>query len=186
LADDSSIATSSRSAAANVLSRREHQIGARCRPDIRAPARCGNATATVAFRQIQVGIARLPRNRAHAAARPEGKTQIFPIAPRNNVIERQKTRPARDQDQETGRPCPVGRPGIGIDEDLNDQRHDQQRDGGEARGQADRQKDRALAAALYALHCTDDSPLFVATWYSLAIAGVTVLGWAVGSRLLRW
>ena len=44
----------------------------------------------------------------------------------------------------------------------------------------------ALAAALYALHCTDDSPLFVATWYSLAIAGVTVLGWAVGSRVLRW
>jgi hypothetical protein len=44
----------------------------------------------------------------------------------------------------------------------------------------------ALAATLYALHCTDDSPLFVATWYSLAIAGVTLLGWALGQRVLRW
>jgi hypothetical protein len=44
----------------------------------------------------------------------------------------------------------------------------------------------AMAAVLYALHCTDDSPLFVATWYSLAIAGVTVLGWAAGQRVLRW
>jgi hypothetical protein len=44
----------------------------------------------------------------------------------------------------------------------------------------------ALAAALYALHCTDDSPLFVATWYSLAIGGVTLLGWAAGQRVVRW
>jgi hypothetical protein len=44
----------------------------------------------------------------------------------------------------------------------------------------------AMAAVLYALHCTDDSPLFVATWYSLAIAGVTVLGWAAGQRVVRW
>ena len=27
-----------------------------------------------------------------------------------------------------------------------------------------------IAATLYAAHCTDDSPLFVATWYTLAIA----------------
>ena len=27
-----------------------------------------------------------------------------------------------------------------------------------------------LAATLYASHCTDDSPLFVATWYTLATA----------------
>jgi len=33
-----------------------------------------------------------------------------------------------------------------------------------------------LSAALYATHCTDDSPLFVATWYTIAIAAVTVLG----------
>ena len=44
----------------------------------------------------------------------------------------------------------------------------------------------AAAATLYALHCADDSPLFVATWYGLAIAGVTLLGWAVGRRVLRW
>jgi hypothetical protein len=43
-----------------------------------------------------------------------------------------------------------------------------------------------LAAALYALHCPDDSPLFVATWYSLAIAFVTLVGAFAGQRLLRW
>lgn len=44
----------------------------------------------------------------------------------------------------------------------------------------------ALAATFYASHCTDDSPLFVATWYSLAIAFVTVVGALLGSRVLRW
>ena len=34
----------------------------------------------------------------------------------------------------------------------------------------------ALAAVLYAAHCFDDSPLFVITWYSLAIGAVTALG----------
>ena len=29
-----------------------------------------------------------------------------------------------------------------------------------------------VAATLYAAHCTDDSPLFVATWYTLAIAAL--------------
>lgn len=43
-----------------------------------------------------------------------------------------------------------------------------------------------LAAALYATHCTDDSPLFVAFWYSIAIGGVTVLGAVLGRFLLRW
>lgn len=43
-----------------------------------------------------------------------------------------------------------------------------------------------LSAALYATHCTDDSPLFVATWYTIAIAAVTVLGAILGRRLLRW
>ncbi len=43
-----------------------------------------------------------------------------------------------------------------------------------------------LAAALYATHCVDDSPLFVATWYSLAIVVVTLLGAALGRRVLRW
>lgn len=43
-----------------------------------------------------------------------------------------------------------------------------------------------LAAALYAMHCPDDSPLFVATWYSIAIAAMTFVGAAAGQRLLRW
>jgi hypothetical protein len=43
-----------------------------------------------------------------------------------------------------------------------------------------------LAATLYAAHCTDDSPLFVATWYSIAIALVTAVGALVGSRVLRF
>jgi hypothetical protein len=43
-----------------------------------------------------------------------------------------------------------------------------------------------LAAALYALQCTDDSPLFVATWYPLAILIVSLLGAAAAQRLLRW
>ncbi len=43
-----------------------------------------------------------------------------------------------------------------------------------------------IAATLYASHCTDDSPLFVATWYSLAIGVVAGMGYFIGSRLLRW
>ena len=44
----------------------------------------------------------------------------------------------------------------------------------------------AVAAAIYAWHCTDDSPLFVATWYTLAIAIVTAVGYFAGRRILRW
>lgn len=43
-----------------------------------------------------------------------------------------------------------------------------------------------IAAVFYAMHCPDDSPLFVATWYTLAIGFVTGLGAFLGSRLLRW
>ncbi len=43
-----------------------------------------------------------------------------------------------------------------------------------------------LAAAVYATHCPDDSPLFVAAWYSLAIGFVAVLGGFLGNRVLRW
>jgi hypothetical protein len=43
-----------------------------------------------------------------------------------------------------------------------------------------------LAATLYGSHCTDDSPLFVATWYTIAAAFVTGLGALVGSRVLRF
>src|SRR2546423_15075253 len=39
-----------------------------------------------------------------------------------------------------------------------------------------------LAATLYASHCTDDSPLFVATWYTLATAMVTAIGALAGSK----
>jgi hypothetical protein len=43
-----------------------------------------------------------------------------------------------------------------------------------------------VGATLYALHCTDDSPFFVAAWYSSAIAIVTLIGYATGRRWLRW
>lgn len=43
-----------------------------------------------------------------------------------------------------------------------------------------------LAATFYAAHCTDDSPFFVATWYTLAIAGLTVLGLLGGRFFARW
>lgn len=43
-----------------------------------------------------------------------------------------------------------------------------------------------VAATFYAAHCVDDSPLFVATWYSMAIALLAVLG-AMGGRIFaRW
>jgi hypothetical protein len=42
-----------------------------------------------------------------------------------------------------------------------------------------------LAATLYASHCTDDSPLFVATWYTISTALVSAIGALVGSRVLR-
>ena len=43
-----------------------------------------------------------------------------------------------------------------------------------------------IGAAVYAWHCPDDSPLFLATWYVLAIALVSIIGSALGNRLLRW
>ena len=43
-----------------------------------------------------------------------------------------------------------------------------------------------LAATLYAAHCNDDSPLFVATWYTIATAMVAAIGALAGSRLLRF
>lgn len=44
----------------------------------------------------------------------------------------------------------------------------------------------SVAAVFYGLHCTDDSPLFVATWYTLAIGLVTMAGALIGRRLLAW
>jgi hypothetical protein len=43
-----------------------------------------------------------------------------------------------------------------------------------------------IGAFFYAAHCFDDSPLFVATWYTIAIAFMAGVGALVGSRLLRW
>ena len=43
-----------------------------------------------------------------------------------------------------------------------------------------------LAATLYASHCTDDSPLFVATWYPIATAMVAAAGALIGARVLRF
>jgi hypothetical protein len=43
-----------------------------------------------------------------------------------------------------------------------------------------------LAATLYAAHCTDDSPLFVATWYTLATALVSVVGALAGRKVLTF
>jgi hypothetical protein len=44
----------------------------------------------------------------------------------------------------------------------------------------------ACGATLYAFHCFDDSPLFVATWYTLAGLCVVAVGTLAGHRLLRW
>ncbi len=43
-----------------------------------------------------------------------------------------------------------------------------------------------IATVLYASHCPDDSPLFVAVWYSSAIAIVAAAGGLAGARLLKW
>ena len=43
-----------------------------------------------------------------------------------------------------------------------------------------------FSATLYALHCVDDSPLFVAAWYGLGIGFVAATGAALGPKVLRW
>jgi hypothetical protein len=43
-----------------------------------------------------------------------------------------------------------------------------------------------IGASFYALNCDNDSPLFVAVWYSIAMGFVVLLGSVAGSRLLRW
>lgn len=43
-----------------------------------------------------------------------------------------------------------------------------------------------LAAAFYASHCPDDSPLFVATWYTIAIAGLAAVGALLAPHIARW
>ena len=43
-----------------------------------------------------------------------------------------------------------------------------------------------IGATLYASHCTNDSPLFVAVWYVIGMSAVTVIGSVIGQRVLRW
>jgi hypothetical protein len=43
-----------------------------------------------------------------------------------------------------------------------------------------------VSATIYATNCTDDSPLFVATWYPLATGAVAALGAWAGRRWLTW
>lgn len=43
-----------------------------------------------------------------------------------------------------------------------------------------------VSATFYAAQCTDDSPLFVAAWYTLAIAVLALLGAVGGKVFARW
>jgi hypothetical protein len=43
-----------------------------------------------------------------------------------------------------------------------------------------------IGGTFYAANCTDDSPLFVAIWYPLAILMVSTIGCLGGRLLLRW
>ncbi|HET6387851.1 NrsF family protein [Hyphomicrobium sp.] len=44
----------------------------------------------------------------------------------------------------------------------------------------------SIAATLYASHCRDDSPLFLAAWYTIGFVLMTGIGALAGSRILRW
>lgn len=44
----------------------------------------------------------------------------------------------------------------------------------------------AIAAFLYALHCTESATVFIALWYSLGVIVTTLAGALLGPRLLRW
>jgi hypothetical protein len=44
----------------------------------------------------------------------------------------------------------------------------------------------AAAAALYALHCPEDNPLFYVPWYGTGILVAGAAGALLGQRLLRW
>lgn len=43
-----------------------------------------------------------------------------------------------------------------------------------------------IGATLYASHCPDDSPFFVAAWYVIASGFMALVGAAIGERFLRW
>lgn len=44
----------------------------------------------------------------------------------------------------------------------------------------------AIAATFYAMHCPDDSPFFLATWYIPAIGLLAAAGGVLGRVLARW
>lgn len=43
-----------------------------------------------------------------------------------------------------------------------------------------------MGGALYSFHCTEEGMLFLGAWYTLGLAGVVLIGCAVGARLFRW
>ncbi len=43
-----------------------------------------------------------------------------------------------------------------------------------------------IAATFYAAHCNNDSPLFVAAWYTTAVAILAILGAVGADRFARW
>lgn len=43
-----------------------------------------------------------------------------------------------------------------------------------------------IGASLYAMHCPDDSPLFVAIWYTIGVVTVMLVGASAGRSVLRW
>lgn len=44
----------------------------------------------------------------------------------------------------------------------------------------------SMAAALYALACTEQSAAFMLAWYGMGIGATTLVGMAVGPAVLRW
>jgi|RhiMethySRZTD1v2_1073278.scaffolds.fasta_scaffold192440_2 hypothetical protein len=44
----------------------------------------------------------------------------------------------------------------------------------------------AVSGSFYALHCADDSPLFLAVWYTAAIAILAALGAMIAPRIAQW
>ena len=44
----------------------------------------------------------------------------------------------------------------------------------------------AVAAVVYALHCDEAAPAFVATWYGAGMLFPALLGFVIGPRVLRW
>lgn len=43
-----------------------------------------------------------------------------------------------------------------------------------------------VGALFYAIHCPDDSPLFVALWYTPPVLLMAIVGAVLGRRVLRW